>query len=491
MEDLIRKRGRSKGNITRIENFIAEHENDENLHNNELVIGENILIKAFNDYCRIQDCIEDENESQIVDREVVEERYVAVHSKLRTLIQKTVNMVSATNEVVAQALVDKNSNLADSQKFLYLKSVVKNEPLSLINELSITDGNYTIALDILKKRYNNKMAINNSHIESLLEIEVQKENSFSMRDFITKIKQHFNALKAMSVPIDSWDLILVYIFSNKLYFHTHKAYELERDSAKTPKLEEFLEFIDKRCSALESVSQSENKSRSNKSPNQTRSQQVSHTVTNNSSRSSKANIVQLCIYCKGKTHSIYRCSQFSSQTIQEKRDFVTKNRLCFNCLGTKHIVSQCTSERCRSCSGRHHTLLHENPTLNNDRQFPQVNVISSENPSSRQIVQENSNNTSIDSNPHSQLLISSTHSSVQKNWCFSNQENKTHVLLATARVNLISDSGNKITARALLDSASQTTFITSEIMKRLKTKTQQSYYRCQEYLKAQQVSMRW
>ncbi|KAG5861358.1 hypothetical protein JTB14_024745 [Gonioctena quinquepunctata] len=284
MEDLIRKRGRSKGNITRIENFIAEHETDENLNNNELVIRENILIKAFNDYCRIQDCIEDEDESQIVDREVVEERYVAVHSKLRTLIQKTVNMVSATNEVVAQgnyfrssqgsptpkvklpnlnipiftgsyedwrsfydlflALVDKNSNLADSQKLLYLKSVVKNEPLSLINKLSITDGNYTIALDILKKRYNNKMAIINSHIKSLLEIEVQRENSFSIRDFITKIKQHFNALKAMSVPVDSWDLILVYIFSNKLNFHTHKAYELERDSAKTPKLEEFLEFLD-------------------------------------------------------------------------------------------------------------------------------------------------------------------------------------------------------------------------------------------------------
>ncbi|KAG5870753.1 hypothetical protein JTB14_002937 [Gonioctena quinquepunctata] len=53
-------------------------------------------------FTRIQDCIEDEDESQIVDREVVEERYVAVHSKLRTLIQKTVNMVSATNEVVAQ-----------------------------------------------------------------------------------------------------------------------------------------------------------------------------------------------------------------------------------------------------------------------------------------------------------------------------------------------------------------------------------------------------
>ncbi|KAG5865498.1 hypothetical protein JTB14_035522 [Gonioctena quinquepunctata] len=99
MKNLIRKRGLSKGNITRIENFTAEHENDENLNSNEL--RENILIKASNDYCRVQDCIEDEDESQIVDGEVFEERYVALHSKIRTLIQKAVNMVSATNEVVA------------------------------------------------------------------------------------------------------------------------------------------------------------------------------------------------------------------------------------------------------------------------------------------------------------------------------------------------------------------------------------------------------
>ncbi|KAG5872583.1 hypothetical protein JTB14_035563 [Gonioctena quinquepunctata] len=68
-----------------------------------------------------------------------------------------------------------------------------------------------------------------------------------------------------------------------------------------------------------------------------------------------------------------------------------------------------------------------------------------ESPSSRPTVQENSNNTSIDSNPPSKLLIASTHSSVQKNWCFSNQENDTLVLLAAAQVNLISDS-DKITA---------------------------------------------
>lgn len=46
-------------------------------------------------------------------------------------------------------------------------------------------------------------------------------------------------------------------------------------------------------------------------------------------------------------------------SIHSKRDFVFKNKLCFNCLGTKHSVNQCTREKCRVCSGKHHSLLHE------------------------------------------------------------------------------------------------------------------------------------
>ncbi|KAG5862366.1 hypothetical protein JTB14_013766 [Gonioctena quinquepunctata] len=70
---------------------------------------------------------------------------------------------------------------------------------------------------------------------------------------------------------------------------------------------------------------------------------------------------QKCIYCKALGHKIYKCTKFNSEPTSTKKDFISKERLCFNCFG-KHLVSQYTRDRCRSCSGKHDTLLHENKT---------------------------------------------------------------------------------------------------------------------------------
>ncbi|XP_011859171.1 PREDICTED: uncharacterized protein LOC105556686, partial [Vollenhovia emeryi] len=43
----------------------------------------------------------------------------------------------------------------------------------------------------------------------------------------------------------------------------------------------------------------------------------------------------------------------------ERKEFVTSERLCWNCLG-RHAVAKCQSSRnCFSCGARHHTLLHD------------------------------------------------------------------------------------------------------------------------------------
>lgn len=51
---------------------------------------------------------------------------------------------------------------------------------------------------------------------------------------------------------------------------------------------------------------------------------------------------------------------------------------------------------------------------------------------------------------------------------FSQDKNNSQILLATAVVNVISHSGERIQARVLLDSGSQHTFITVELFEKLK-----------------------
>lgn len=65
-----------------------------------------------------------------------------------------------------------------------------------------------------------------------------------------------------------------------------------------------------------------------------------------------------CPYC-GSDHSIYRCQQFRSLTVTDRKKFVGSSGICHNCLGTQHRVAQCRSQVCcLNCGMRHHTLLH-------------------------------------------------------------------------------------------------------------------------------------
>ncbi|KAG5862368.1 hypothetical protein JTB14_013768 [Gonioctena quinquepunctata] len=173
---------------------------------------------SFDDYDIVQKEIEDsidENDDdqislQFEDRQSIVNRYISLHSKIKTLIQKH-SMDSDSNGTHAhhsgilgmnsqspqpavkvklpdldiptfdgnygewRTIMDSfttsvhNDNLlAKSQKCVYLKSFLKGEPLSLIRELNISDDNYGEALDLLKTQYDKKMPAINYHIVVLL-----------------------------------------------------------------------------------------------------------------------------------------------------------------------------------------------------------------------------------------------------------------------------------------------------------------------------------
>ncbi|KAJ8974197.1 hypothetical protein NQ317_011342, partial [Molorchus minor] len=151
-------------------------------------------------------------------------------------------------------LVDKNEHFSPAQKFIYLKTHLAGEPLTEVREMLVTDDNYKTALDLLKKRYSNKLVIINSDLKALIETpNVTKGDASNLRRFLSHIKQHINSLKSLKVPVDTWDLMLIYLLSHKLDFRTHQSYELEKPSNDLPKLVGLIDFIEKRCTALENV----------------------------------------------------------------------------------------------------------------------------------------------------------------------------------------------------------------------------------------------
>lgn len=89
----------------------------------------------------------------------------------------------------------------------------------------------------------------------------------------------------------------------------------------------------------------------------------SHIASPSTPGSSSASSNLKCPICTNGTHPPYRCWILTKLPVQERREYVKSNRLCFSCMSPKHMIDKCQSKHtCRKCSKRHHTILHTDET---------------------------------------------------------------------------------------------------------------------------------
>ena len=125
-------------------------------------------------------------------------------------------------------------------------------------------------------------------------------------------------------------------------------------------------------------------------------------------------------------HHLMNCDEFRSKSVNEKKEFVKKECLCWNCISKSHESKYCISKySCRKedCGKKHHTLLHEEKKAK---------------------------------------ISTSSHNTLQ----MQNAVTYLKVLLVVATNGL-----NQVKTNALLDTGSNSTLITSELTKQLNLKS--------------------
>ena len=314
------------------------------------------------------------------------------------------------------SLIHDNNSLSNIQKFYYLKSALKGEAADVLNNLTITDGNYDIALNLLHSRYDNKRVIINSHIKALMEIkQLNKESAPALRELYDNFVKNVRSLENLQQPIQSWSMMLIYIVTSKLDNATKRAWESSIQATQLPTLQQFTDFMNTRCQFLESI-QTVEKTQAALTNNKTTRVHVSSTTDNSPT----------CHYCKGQ-HYIYACIKFKELSPEKRLEAAKAAQLCTNCLRNNHTTSNCKSISCQKCKKRHNTLLHS------DRSDKK---------------EENSSPATVN-----------TH-------C-SNSNYQSTVLLSTAEIYIANDNKDWVKCRALLDSGSQSNFITEKLYQKL------------------------
>ncbi|XP_039310735.1 uncharacterized protein LOC120358921 [Solenopsis invicta] len=327
------------------------------------------------------------------------------------------------------SLIHVNAALSNIQKLQYLRASVIGDASKIICALEISEANYEVAWNLLKQRYDNKRVIVQSHVKAIMDLpSMVKENIVELRQIADGATRHIHALQALTHPTSHWDDILVHVLSSKLDALTSREWQLSLTGSELPTFKQFIDFVAHRCQTLETSSKSNAPSKNANALAQSNARRHSCVAT----------LKTKCGFCKGE-HLIYYCQDFLALPVSQRISEIRKRRLCTNCLrSTEHASSKCSSGGCKICKLKHNSLLH----------LATVATAKSVTPGSEDEAREG-------------VLTSSPAALVSHR--LNSFDNK-HVMLSTAVVYAYDSQGSQKCCRVLLDSGSQTNFISQRFL---------------------------
>ncbi|XP_028173256.1 uncharacterized protein LOC114362168 [Ostrinia furnacalis] len=343
------------------------------------------------------------------------------------------------------SMIHKNQSLDNVQRLQYLKGYLTGEAEQLIRYIPVSEVNYDQCWILLEQRYSNKKYLAHNILKRFLgQRNATTVSAGILKDFIDTTSDCLNALINLGIDVSTWDIMIIHLLSSKLDPETRKEWELHIAitvaSDCLPTYDQMKDFLYDRFRALECI---EPKHFSKQSASNVHTgQNVSHTRVLHATNVQKLS----CEFC-GEEHKLCFCKEFANLGYENKRDFVIKNKMCYNCLGSNHGVKFCRSPiNCRVCKKRHHSLLHSGkaPTSTAGSGFL------------GQVVEEGAGkDNNLKGLEHdTQPIETANHMA-----CCAKTKSS-HVLLATALVDVKSRTGQYHVCRALLDQGSQASFVT-------------------------------
>ncbi|XP_076763724.1 uncharacterized protein LOC143431095 [Xylocopa sonorina] len=293
-----------------------------------------------------------------------EEMYYTAYGKATSFMREASPQVSSLNDAsiiqggiresplsvlgfhdLFKSLVDDDNNIPDIEKLYHLKGCLKDEAAEVIASIEMSSENYRVAWGLLKKRYDNRKVIRQTHV---------------------KVQKHVRALEALNEPVDHWDTLLIEIIKQKLFMSLIEKWEEASCESTMPTFKEFLTFLQRRAQLEEAKPQSIIKSvaPSEIKPNTRSKYRPQHAFVSSTSKLA-------CPHCTGQ-HQIYRCETFKQLSPTKRFEEAKKQALCINCLRSNHRSIDCTAPPCRICHKRHNFLLHFDKKPDNHQESESV-----------------------------------------------------------------------------------------------------------------------
>ncbi|XP_051862317.1 uncharacterized protein LOC127565806 [Drosophila albomicans] len=317
------------------------------------------------------------------------------------------------------AIYIRNPRLSEVEKLFHLNSKTSGEAHAIVSKSPLTNEGFQSAWSSLTERFENKRLLVNSQLRILFNLPaIGQESGAAIQELQSTIQGCLTALEHSKINTENWDCILS--IQNK---------------SDVPTWADMNAFLLERYRTLEAIAEV---SASTSAPTVPRASRKEAPVAKqvNSFESRVTSKTQSCKLCSRENHPIRLCPRFLQMGINDRVNYIKQQKLCLNCFARGHILAECTSAHsCFTCKGRHHTLLHRvspAPTVTTPIPSP--------------------------------IQSTSTQSANVQSFVAVNTQG---VLLSTAVIH-VCHLGVRYTARALIDSGSEATFLSEKLFKRLR-----------------------
>ena len=357
------------------------------------------------------------------------------------------------------ASVHESTKLTSAMKMAVLMDRIKDPGITkyLIAANDGRPGRYDEVILYLKDRFNRPRELHQVYLQQLIDLPPIEGTPAEISKAVDTVYSAVTAIKGSGQ--DSIEHIATSLVVSILPDHIRQEWENKTDEmVGVPPITNWITFMRKKATQgsqrqkgtaqpIEPLSQPKHPKDKRKKPTQGKvysSHGDSAPAGENDHRPNKGRKQQqpkaagygriTCTVCSSN-HHVFQCQQFLDMTVSQRRDHTQGASLCFNCLRPGHAVKDCSSTfRCRLCKKTHNTLLHTESTT------APVTV--------NHIVH------------HSQGELEATPSATP-----SIQEKER--LLMTSQVYLTMSLGEKIQARAMLDSGAAISVLSSRMMAQL------------------------
>ncbi|XP_037820796.1 uncharacterized protein LOC119609875 [Lucilia sericata] len=375
------------------------------------------------------------------------------------------------------ALYINNKQLSPVEKLFHLLKKTEGEPHDILKNCPLTNDGFEIAWGNLVDRYENTRVLVHTQLKALFNLlnnPIYRESGPSIKQLQRSINDCRKNLALLKIDTSNWDVIFVFICAKCLpdislhlwQQHLGNTKELplwkEMDSFLTCRYQSLEGFADIRTTSVDSQNFSRKGNFKKHNSNQPKKINTFQTKVSNDK-------TKKCSLCN-EFHPLRLCPVFLSMSIEDRYSVAKKQKRCTNCLGTSHDYKACKSEyTCSLCKRKHHSLLHrsQNPTVSNQTSTRQ--------PTNSSI---NTIHESAQPQPVNNLdEYATTSAATRSQQSYSTQlQSTTHnsIVLGTALVDICVGNVRR-TVRALIDSASEATFISKKLQSTLLLPTKSSH----------------